>query len=326
MQLHLTHILQAHRNITPFVRHPRAVRSVHLSRLANGEVWLKLECQQPTGSFKVRGAVNKLRSLTAEQKQQGIVTASAGNHALGVAYAAQVLGGFQADIFVPETAPRAKVDKIGRFSAALHLQGQTYADAHQAAHQFSQETDALFIESYNDLQVIAGQGTVGLEVLTDLPQANTIFVPIGGGGLIAGVAVAAHAMNPTCRIIGVQPEASPAALYSLRDGVAHDPYDHAPTIADGLAGGFGVIPFAIARDFIHEIRLSSELDMRQAILTMLDQEQLIVEASAAISITPILRGEVDLEGGTAVCILTGANLDTTLLRDILVEFTADQDE
>ena len=235
MSLHLTHILQAHRNITPFVRHPRALRSVHLSRLADGDVWLKLECHQPTGSFKVRGAVNKLRNLTAEQKQKGIVAASAGNHALGIAYAAQVLGGFQADIFVPETAPRAKVDKIGRFNVNLHLEGQTYDEAHQAASHFAQKSGALEIGAYNDLEVVAGQGTVGLEVLTDLPQTGTIFVPVGGGGLLAGVAVAAHAINPNCRVVGVQPEASPAAFFSLRDGVAYDPYDHGPTIADGLA-------------------------------------------------------------------------------------------
>jgi threonine dehydratase len=292
--------------------------------LANGDVWLKLECHQPTGSFKVRGAINKLRNLSAEQRQRGIVAASAGNHALGVAYAAQVLGGIQADIFVPETAPRAKVDKIGRFNSNLHLEGQTYAEAHQIAAQFAQENGAIEIDAYNDLEVIAGQGTVGLEILTDLPQTNTIFVPVGGGGLIAGVAVAAHAINPDCNIVGVQPEASPAALFSLRDGIAYDPFDHEPTIADGVAGGFGPIPFAVARTLIHKIMLAAELDMRRAILTLLDQEQLVVEASGAISITPILRGEVDLQGGTAVCILSGANLDTTLLRDILVEFTADE--
>lgn len=252
------------------------------------------------------------------------MAASAGNHALGVAYAAQVLGGIQADIFVPETAPRAKVDKIGRFNSNLHLEGQTYAEAHQIAAQFAQENGAIEIDAYNDLEVIAGQGTVGLEILTDLPQTNTIFVPVGGGGLIAGVAVAAHAINPDCNIVGVQPEASPAALFSLRDGIAYDPFDHEPTIADGVAGGFGPIPFAVARTLIHKIMLAAELDMRRAILTLLDQEQLVVEASGAISITPILRGEVDLQGGTAVCILSGANLDTTLLRDILVEFTADE--
>ena len=323
MSLHLTHILQAHRTITPFVRHPRALRSVHLSRLAQGDVWLKLENHQPTGSFKVRGAINKLRNLTAEQKQKGIVAASAGNHALGVAYAAQVLGGIQTDIFVPETAPRVKADKIGRFNINLHLEGQTFGEARQAAAQFALNAGALEIDAYNDLDIIAGHGTVGLEVLADLPQTNTIFVPVGGGALIAGIAVAAHAMNPNCRVIGVQPEASPAALLSLRDGIVHDPYDHKPTIADGLAGGFGSVPFAVAHKLIHEIMLASELDLRRAILTMLDQEQLIVEASGAASITPILRGEVDLQGGTAVCVLTGANLDTTLLRDILVEFTAD---
>jgi threonine dehydratase len=313
--------LQAHRAIAPYIRRTPLIRSSYLSRLTGGDVWLKLECQQPTGSFKVRGALNKLRHLTADQKQQGIVAASAGNHALGVAHAAQSLGGIKTDIFVPKTAPRTKWEKIGRFDVTLHRIGQTYDDAHQAAAQFAEKTGALEIPAYDAEDVITGQGTMAIEILYDLPETDILIVPVGGGGMIAGVCMAAYAMSPHCRVIGVQPEASPAALLSLRDGVAYDPYDHTPTIADGLAGGFGATPFALARHLMDEILLASEYELRRAILTLVDQEQLIVEAAGAISISPLMQGKVEMKGKTAVCILSGGNLDTTLLRDILVEFT-----
>jgi threonine dehydratase len=319
--LGLQAILEAHQRIGPFIQHTRLVRSAYLSAQAGADVWLKLECRQPTGSFKVRGALNKVGLLTPEEKARGLVTASAGNHALGVAYAVQSWGGASADIFVQANAPRAKVDKLHYFEVAIHLEGDTYEAAHRAAEAFARETGATYVAAYDDVDVIAGQGTIGLEILTDLPQTDLILVPIGGGGMIAGVATAAKAMNPACRVIGLQPEASPAALLSLRDGIPYDPYDHGPTIADGLAGGFGALPFYIARTLIDQILLASEADLRRAIFTLLDREQLVVEASGAIAIVPLLRGNLDVAGQTVVCVLSGGNIATTLLRDILIEFT-----
>ena len=319
--LTLPTILQAHRLVAPYSQQTPLVRSAYLSQLTQADVWLKLENQQPTGSFKIRGALHKLMQLTPAQKQQGVVAASAGNHALGVAYAAQKVGPITADIFVPKTAPKAKVEKIRRFAVHLQLVGQTYEDAQQAAKAFAKETGGTEISAYDDVDIIAGQGTIGLEILTELPQTDTILVPVGGGGLIAGIAVVAQAMHPICRVVGVQPKATQSGFLSLRDGVAYDPYDHKPTLADGLAGGFGRVPFQIAKTLIDQILLTDEAMLRRAIFTLLDQAQLVVEASGAVAIAPLLQNETKWQGQTIVCVLSGGNLDTNLLRDILVEFT-----
>jgi threonine dehydratase len=315
--LKLHHIIQAHQRIKPYVRHAPLLHSPALSELSGAEVWLKLECRQPTGSFKVRGAVHKILMLSDEARARGVTTASAGNHGLGVAFAAQTLGLENVTIFVPETAPKPKVEKLQRFPITLKQVGATYEDAHQAAEEAAQENGAAYISAYDDPQVIAGAGTCGLEILTDLPQVDTLITPVGGGGLAAGVAVAAKSIHPDCQVIGVQPTASPAAKLSFEQNRPLDPYDHEPTIADGLAGGFGAHPFYIARTLIDDILLFSEAELRQAIFVLIDQEQLVVEASGAIAIAPLLAQRHQFKGKRVACILTGANLETALLADIL---------
>jgi len=319
--LKLESILSAKVRIAPFVRKTPLVRSAYLSARTGGEVWLKAECLQPTGSFKVRGAVNKVGRLSSGERARGVVTGSAGNHGLGVAFAALAWGGVRADVFCPSTAPRAKLDKLRRFRIGLHLVGETYEGAHQAAEAHARQTGATYVQAYDDLDVMAGQGTMALEVLEALPVPDMMLVPVGGGGMIAGVAVAVRARAPRCRVIGVQPEASPAALLSLREGRGIDPYDHEPTLADGLAGGFGKLAYEVAGQLIDDVLLASEEDLRHAVFCLVDQEQLVTEASGAISIAPLLNGGLDVSGKTVVCILSGGNLDTILLRDILIEFT-----
>lgn len=319
-ELSLVPILQAQQRIAPFIRRTPLVRSGYLSERTGGDVWLKLECQQVTGSFKARGALNKVGMLAPDQRARGLVTGSAGNHGLGVAHAARAWGGLRADVFVPNSAPRAKVDRLRRTGASVHLAGTTYEDAHQGAEAFARQSGATYIQAYDDVDVIAGQGTLGLEIMDDLPAVDAVLVPIGGGGMVAGVATACKTIQPGCRVLGVQPEASPAAWLSLRDGTPYDPYDHQPTIADGLAGGFGALPFLIARTLIDEVLLVGEPALRQAVFTLLDQEQLVVEASGAIAIAPLLSGALQVAGLSVVCILSGGNLDSRLLRDILVEF------
>jgi threonine dehydratase len=323
--LELESILAAQARIAPFVRETPLVRSAYLSARTGGEVWLKAECLQLTGSFKVRGAVNKVGLLAAEERTRGIVTGSAGNHGLGVAFASQVWGGVQADVFCPATAPLAKLDKLRRFGIGLHLAGETYEDAHQAAESHARQTGATYLQAYDDLDVMAGQGTMALEILDVLPAPDLILVPVGGGGMIAGVAVTARARAPGCRVIGVQPAASPAALLSLREGRGIDPYDHEPTLADGLAGGFGKLAYQVAGQLIDDVLLTSEEDLRRAVFVLVDQEQLVAETSGAISIAPLLNGSLDVSGKTVVCILSGGNLDTALLRDILIEFTQEKE-
>jgi len=315
--LKLKDIIQAHKLIQPHIRATPLIHSDALSERSGANVWLKLENHQFTGSFKTRGALHKLISLADEKLEKGVVTASAGNHGLGVAYAAQALGLTNVTVFVPKTAPVAKVTKLTRFPITLNQTGQTYEDAHQAAEQFATDTGATYISAYDDPNVIAGAGTVGLEIITGLPEADTIIVPVGGGGLIAGTAVAVKGVNPGCQLIGVQPEASPAAKLSFEQNQPIDPYDHDPTIADGLAGGFGAYPFHIARTLIDDIWLFDEDTLRQAIFTLIDQEQLVVEASGAIAIAPLVNNAYNLKDQTVVCVLTGANIDSRLLAQIL---------
>lgn len=323
--LEFAQIMAAHKRVGPYIRHTPLHYSHALSARTGGEVWLKLECWQPTGSFKVRGALNVVGLLDPQERTRGVVTGSAGNHGLGVAHAARCWLDARgeptgADVFVPATAPRAKVEKLRALGAAVHEVGTSYEHAHQAAERFAERTGAVYVSAYDDLDVIAGQGTVALEVLRDLPEVDMLIVPVGGGGLIAGIAAAMAAARPGCRVVGVQPAASPAALLSLRDGVAYDPYDHAPTIADGLAGGFGAKPFAVAHRLIEQILLATEQDLARSVFALLDAHQLVAEPSGAIAIAPLLSGELDASGKRLVCVITGGNIDTHLLRDILDKY------
>jgi threonine dehydratase len=194
------------------------------------------------------------------------------------------------------------------------------AVAHQAALEFARERDANYVQAYDDEQVIAGQGTIGLEVMEEFPYADLVLIPVGGGGLIAGIAVAVKELSPATQIVGVQAQASPSGFLSLRDGVPYDPYDHEETIADGLAGGFGAKPFYIARSLIDRIELFDETALRRSIYTLLDRDRILAEASAAVAIAPLLEPDDRLFGKRIVCVISGSNLETSLLREILVQF------
>jgi threonine dehydratase len=317
--LTLEHIQSAQTTIAPHIWRTPVFRSVGLSRLAGAEVHLKPECWQRTGSFKVRGALYRLSTLSPQEAARGIVTASAGNHGLGVALACRVLDLPPAAIFVPETAPEAKLRRLEASGCQIHRAGADYDATHALAEAHAAARGALYLSAYDDPIVIAGQGTVGLEVLQDLPQVDLLLVPVGGGGLIAGVAVAAKALRPELRVVGVQPEASPAAYLSLRDGRPYETYPAGPTLCDGLAGGFGRLPFQIARRLVDEIVVVPEDAVREAIGWLAAEEQVLVEASGAIAIAPLLRGQLNVRDRTAVAILTGRNLDAPVLRQILQE-------
>jgi threonine dehydratase len=316
--LGLPYILEARRNIRPYLSETALLRSETLSEVSGGNIWLKLENRQPTGSFKVRGALNKISTLDPSQKNKTLVTGSAGNHGLGVAFAASMLGFEETHIFIPGNAPKVKVNKLQRFCCSIHIAGETYEEAHRAAEEYAREHDAVYIQAYDDVDVIAGQATIGLETIEVLPDMDVIIIPVGGGGLIAGIASAVKAIQPACRVIGVQAKASPAAFLSLRDGQPYDPYDHNETIADGLAGGFGKIPFYLSRLLIDEIFLAEEIEMRTAVYTLLTEDQIIAEPSGAASIVPVLSHQPDLKGKNVVCVISGGNLDVELLREIVL--------
>jgi threonine dehydratase len=318
-QLAVSSLLAAQKLIEPYIWHTPLLPSAGLSEQSGADVHLKLECWQRTGSFKERGALTKLGSLSVSDLARGVVTASAGNHGLGVAYACQALGLPPVTIFVPETAPNSKVTRLQAYDCQLHHAGADYDACHAIAEAYAQEQGALYLSAYDDPIVIAGQGTAGLELIQDLPDVEAILVPVGGGGLIAGLAVVAKTLNPGVHIVGVQPDASPAAFLSFRDGKAYETYDAAPTICDGLAGGFGRVPFELAGDLIDEILVVPEADIRQAVAWLVAQEQMVVEGAGAISIAPLLNGQFAARGKKVAAVLTGRNLDPDVLRAILEE-------
>ena len=317
--LGLKDILIARQNIGHLVRRTPLQHSFVLSERAGSDVWLKLENLQRTGAFKVRGAINKIASMSVEQRARGVVAASSGNFALGLAYAARALGGVPVNLFMPVGTPASKVDKLREYEVEVILSGDQYDDTYDASREYQREHGLTYAHSYEDLEIIAGQGTVGLEIMEELPDADAILVPIGGGGLLGGVTVAAKAINPEIAIVGVQVEASPSAYLSLKEGRCYERYEHDPTICEGLAGGFGIVPFGIAKDLIDEVVLVNEEETRDAIFALLEAEQLVVEGSGAVGVAALLFDKVGLKGKKVVAVISGGNIDIGLLAEILGE-------
>lgn len=313
----LRDILAARRNVSGLIRRTPLQYSFLLSQRVGCDTYLKLENLQQTGAFKVRGAINRMVSLSAEERAKGVVAASSGNFALGVGYAARALGRLPTSIFMPVNTPLAKVNKLKEFGVEIFLRGESYEEAYDVSREFQRERDLPYLHPYDDPLVIAGHGTIGLEIMEDLPEAEALIVPIGGGGLIAGIAVAAKAMSPRVKIIGVQPEASPAAYLSLKEGHCYEKYEAGPTICEGLAGGFGIVPFQIARDLIDEVVIVSEEEIYGAIYTLLDLTQLVVEGSGAVGVAALLFDKVNLKGRKVVAVISGGNIDADLLFKIL---------
>jgi len=314
-RLTLDDVERARRAIAPYLPPTPLRRSFALR--SSGEAYLKLECWQPTGSFKVRGATSVLAGLRPEEQRRGVVAASAGNHALGVAFAAQALGGrAAATLFVPESAPAAKVDKLRAFPVTVRQAGATYDDAFALAMAHVEQTGAAYVHAFDDPGTAAGQGTVGLEILDELPGLGAILVPVGGGGLITGVAAAVKSRAPHVLIVAVQPQASPALPESLRQGRPLLEYPARPTLADGLAGGIGHLVFA-HRDLIDDVVLVSEAEIEDAIVALLAEDQVVAEASGAVGVAALRSGRWRGDGRPVAAIVTGGNIDARVLGRLL---------
>ena len=309
-------ILVARRNMGNLVRKTPLQYSFPLSERVGSEVYLKLENLQQTGSFKVRGAVNRIAGFSAEERARGVVAASSGNFAVGMAYAARALGGVPVSLFMPLGTPASKVDKLREYDVEVFLSGEQWDDTYDDSKDYQREHGLAYAHSYADLEIIAGQGTIGLEIMEDLPDTDAILVPIGGGGLLGGVTVAAKAINPGIAIIGVQVEASPSAYLSFKEGHCYERYEYDFTIAEGLAGGFGIVPFELVKDLIDDVVLVSEQEMREAVFTLLESEQLVVEGSGAVSVAALLFDKVGLKGKKVVAVISGGNIDIELLLEI----------
>jgi threonine dehydratase len=313
MTIEIGSIKQAADNMRGFARRTPLERSRWLSQ-AGREVLLKLECFQVTGSFKARGAMARLATLTEAERTRGILTVSAGNHGLAVAHACSQLG-LRPTIVVPRTASPAKVAAIRRYDVRLVERGDTYDEAEQASRLMERGTGMTFVSPYNDPDVIAGQGTIGPEVLDEVPDLDAIVVPVGGGGLIAGIAIAVKSLNPNIKVYGVEPSASPTMQSALDAGrLVVIPED--PTIADGLAGNVepDSITFPIIQRHVDGMILVDEPAIREAITRVASEDHLMIEGSAAAAIAALVDPRLNLPKVAAI--ITGRNISLDLFLDV----------
>jgi threonine dehydratase len=296
------------------VRTP-CLRSARLSEVLGAGITLKLETLQHGSSFKDRGAFVKLASLSPEERARGVIAMSAGNHAQGVAYHATRLG-IPATVVMPRLTPFVKVEKTAQFGARVVLEGETVDEAADFAHKVAAERDLVFIHPYDDHAIIAGQGTIGLEMLADVPELDVLVVPIGGGGLIAGVATAAKALKPEIEIIGVQATACPS-MYRKRAGLPEAPLR--PSIAEGIAVKRpGRLTLPIVKALVDDILLVEEDAIEEAILSLLEVEKLVVEGAGAAGLAAVVAYRERFVGRQVGLILCGGNIDLRLLSVVIL--------
>jgi threonine dehydratase len=286
-----------------------------LQTLVGGQVLLKCENLQRTGSFKIRGAYVRLSRLSEEERARGVVAASAGNHAQGVALAAQLLG-IKTTVFMPMGAPIPKVNATRGYGAEVRFHGEYLTQALIAAKEFADETGAVFIHPFDHVDIVAGQGTVGLEILQQAPEATTVLIPTGGGGLLAGVALAIKAMRPDIRVVGVQAEGAAAYPESLRTG-SPVALERMTTMADGIAVACpGDVPFAAIQQNVDEVVTVSEESMSQALVLLLERAKMVVEPSGAAAVAAIMD-QPQKFGTPIVAVLSGGNVDPLLLGNLI---------
>lgn len=280
------------------------------------EVHLKTENLQVTGSFKVRGAAYKISQLSDEEKKKGVIACSAGNHAQGVALAA-TKNGIKSLICLPDGAPISKVEATRKYGADICLVEGVYDDAYNRALQLKEEMGYTFIHPFNDEDVIAGQGTIGLEILEQLPDVDVVIVPVGGGGLISGVAFAIKSLNPNVKVYGVQASGAPSMLRSIADGKI-EKLDAVSTIADGIAVKEpGDVTFEMCQKYVDGIVSVSEDEIAAAILALIEQQKLIAEGAGAVSVAAAMFNKVDVKGKKVCCLVSGGNIDVTILSRVI---------
>lgn len=296
------------------VRPTDMIRATKLSD--NCDLYLKTENLQITGAFKARGAYYKISQLTDEEKERGVIACSAGNHAQGVALAATTHG-IKSLICIPNTAPISKVEATKKLGAEVCLVEGTYDDAHDKAVELQKETGAVFIHPFDDEMVIAGQGTIGLEILEQLPDVDAVIVPIGGGGLISGVAYSIKSLNPNVKIYGVQSAGAPSMYLS----VAHnkiETLENVNTFADGIAVKTpGDLTFELCSKYVDEIMTVTDDEVATAILSLIENQKLISEGAGAVSVAAALFNKFPIKGKKVCCLVSGGNIDVTILSRVI---------
>jgi len=293
-------------------------RSEYLSQRLDANVYLKLECHQPTRVFKIRGAANKMLNLDQAQREHGVVAASSGNHGFAVSYVARLLQ-IPATIVVPTHAVQEKVMAIKEQGAKVIKQGRSHGQRYARALRIQKEQGVTLVHPFDDPEVIAGQGTIGLEILQDLPNVDTVLVPVGGGGLISGISLAIKTQKPETRIYGVQSKNAPSMFESLRTGRLVRLKDYM-TIADGLAPGEpGRITFQIVRKYVKEVLLVSEQRIKWATKMALESLHLLIEPSAASVLAALGRRYDPTKGENLVLVISGGNISLRLLRELICD-------
>jgi threonine dehydratase len=314
MELSLDRVYQAAHVLKPVVK---KTELVHATRIPSDcDLYLKAENLQNTGSFKIRGAYFKISTLTDEEKKCGVVACSAGNHAQGVALAA-TRAGAQSTIFLPAVAPISKVEATRGYGANVRLIDGVYDDAYAAAVKFQEETGAVFIHPFDDPDVIAGQGTIGLEIMDQLADADAVVVPIGGGGLISGISFVVKKLNPACKVYGVQAEGAPSMYRAFKDKKL-EALDSVNTFADGIAVKCpGDVTFAMCSKYVDDIVTVSDDETAAAILTLMEKEKVVSEGAGAVSVAAVLFHKLPVEGKKVVCVVSGGNIDVNILSRVI---------
>jgi len=296
-----------------------------LSEMSGADVNLKMEHLQRTGSFKTRGAYNKLKQEAEQGSDKHVVAASAGNHAQGVALAATTVG-LESTIVMPENAPQAKVDATRSYGATVELHGANFGEAMSYAQAMAEEPGMLFVHAYDDPDIVAGQGTLGLEIYEQVPDVDTVIVPIGGGGLIGGISTALDALDDEVRVVGVQADLAATVPDSLQKGVPID--EESPkTIADGIAtGSISELTLGLIDEHVDEVVTVSDDEIARSILVVLERAKQLVEGAGAASVAALLSDEVNTEGETVVPLLCGGNIDMSMLQTVLTHALTDRSQ
>ncbi|HEB2442068.1 bifunctional threonine ammonia-lyase/L-serine ammonia-lyase TdcB [Bacillus thuringiensis] len=321
LPLNIGNIKKAQKILDGNARKTPLVKSFYLTSKTGGEIYLKLENMQLTGSFKFRGAFNKISQLTNEEKERGVIACSAGNHAQGVALSSHLLK-IKSKIVMPTSAPQAKVDATRGYGSEVILYGDTFDDAKAKCEEIIKETGETYLHPYDDAEVMAGQGTIGLDILDDMWDVDTVIVPIGGGGIISGIAVALKSFNPSINIIGVQAENvhGMKASYDAGEIVSHY---KAPTIADGCAVKIpGNLTFEIVKNLVDEIVTVSEEELEVAMKDLLQRGKAVVEGAGALATAALLAGKVDkyVQGKKVVAVISGGNVDLKRISSVCEHF------
>ncbi|HDR7891167.1 MULTISPECIES: bifunctional threonine ammonia-lyase/L-serine ammonia-lyase TdcB [Bacillus] len=321
LPLNIGNIKKAQKILDGNARKTPLVKSFYLTSKTGGEIYLKLENMQLTGSFKFRGAFNKISQLTNEEKERGVIACSAGNHAQGVALSSHLLK-IKSKIVMPTSAPQAKVDATRGYGSEVILYGDTFDDAKAKCEEIIKETGETYLHPYDDVEVMAGQGTIGLDILDDMWDVDTVIVPIGGGGIISGIAVALKSFNPSINIIGVQAENvhGMKASYDAGEIVSHY---KAPTIADGCAVKIpGNLTFEIVKKLVDDIVTVSEEELEVAMKDLLQRGKAVVEGAGALATAALLAGKVDkyVKGKKVVAVISGGNVDLKRISSVCEHF------